>query len=130
MITLQELLEQMLNKDLGQIILSNSQDKEYAAKVKVRPVLIKGELMFQETLYRGTQVFHENYQTQQMKERIGSLLEKNFRQGEFQGSTLQATVLVSKKSKLTIKTKKLQEATVLKDRDLSHNREKQYILHN
>lgn len=128
MITLQELLEQMLNKDLGQIILSNSQDKEYAAKVKVRPVLIKGELMFQETLYRGTQVFHENYQTQQMKERIGSLLEKNFRQGEFQGSTLQATVLVSKKSKLTIKTKKLQEATVLKDRDLSHNREKQYIL--
>lgn len=128
MTTLNELLEQILNKDLGQIILSNSQNKEYAAKMKVRPVLIKGELMFQETLYRGTQVFHENYGTEQMRERLEKLLEDTFRQGEFQGGTLQATVLVSKKGKMTMKTKKLQNETILKDSALSHNREKQYIL--
>lgn len=124
--TLQELLEQILNKDLGQIILSNSQDKEYAAKAKVRPVLIKGELLFQETLYRGTQVFHENFSREAITTRIEQQLTDTFRQGEFQGGTLQATVLVSKKGKMTIKTKQVQGKT--KERDLSHNREKQYIL--
>ena len=130
MTTLNELLSQILNKDLAQIILSNSQDKEFAAKVKVRPVLIKGELQFQETLYRGNQVFHENYDKEAMATRVEKLLTETFRQGEFQGSKLNATVLVSKKGKMTIKTKQLQENTT-KQRELSelsHNREKQYIL--
>lgn len=130
MTTLNELLSQILNKDLVQIILSNSQDKEFAAKVKIRPVLIKGELLFQETLYRGTQVFHENYDEASMATRIESLLTETFRQGEFQGSTLSATVLVSKKGKMTIKTKQVQSngAKSRELADLSHNREKQYIL--
>ena len=130
MTTLNELLSQILNKDLAQIILSNSQDKDFAAKVKVRPVLIKGELQFQETLYRGNQVFHENYDKEAMATRVEKLLTETFRQGEFQGSKLNATVLVSKKGKMTIKTKQLQENTT-KQRELSelsHNREKQYIL--
>ena len=128
--TLQELLQQILNKDLVQIILSNSQDKEFATKVKVRPILVKNELLFQETLYRGTQVFHENYSGENMEAHLEKLLTKNFKQGEFQASSMQATVLVSKKGKMTIKTKMLQGNTP-KQRDLSelsHNREKQYIL--
>ncbi len=126
MLTINELLEQILNKDLGQVILSNSSDKEYASKVKIRPVLIKGELLFQQTLYRGTQVLHENYVKVEMAERIQKLLAETFHQGEFQAATMQATVLVSKKGKMTIKTKQLQK--VVTSRDLSHNREKQYIL--
>ncbi len=131
MTTLNELLSQILNKDLIQIILSNSQNKEFAAKVKIRPVLIKGELLFQETLYRGTQVFHENFDRSAMSQRIEKLLLENFRQGEFQGSNLSATVLVSKKGNMTIKTKRLQNNAESKGRELSeltHNREKQYIL--
>ena len=151
--TLNELLSQILNRDLVQIILSNSRDKEYALKIKIRPVVIKGELLFQETLYRGTQVFHENYLVESMQERIGKLLEDTFRQGEFQGMKLGATVLVSKKGKMTVKTKQVQGAQLsgmlvenaesgqfqtveesdrrngaIMDRDLSHNRTKQYIL--
>ncbi len=127
--TLQELLSQILNKDLVQIILSNSQDKEFATKVKVRPILVKGELLFQETLYRGTQVFHENITQEDMCVRIEKLLTENFKQGEFQASSMQATVLVSKKGKMTIKTKQLQKKTTQRDlSELSHNREKQYIL--
>ncbi len=126
MITLDELLDQILNKDLVQIILSNSQDKEFASKVKIRPVMIKGELLFQETLYRGTQVFHENYEKESMSGRIVKLLDEIFKQGEFQGGMLQATALVSKKGKMTLKTKQVQRPVA--ERDLSHNREKQYIL--
>ncbi len=127
--TLKELLSQILNKDLVQVILSNSQDKEFAAKIKIRPVLIKGELFFQETLYRGTQVFHENFTSEDMGLRIEKLLEETFKQGEFQASSMQATVLVSKKGKMTIKTKQLQKQNPGRDlSELSHNREKQYIL--
>lgn len=127
---LKELLSKILDKDLIQIILSNSQDKEFATKVKIRPVLIKGELLFQETLYRGTQVFHENYAIAAMMARVEKLLTETFRQGEFQGGSINATVLVSKKGKMTIKTKQLQ-GSLPKQRELSelsHNREKQYIL--
>lgn len=127
--TLKELLSQILNKDLVQVILSNSQDKEYAAKIKIRPVLIKGELLFQETLYRGSQVFHENFSGEDMGVRIEKLLEETFKQGEFQGTFMQANVLVSKKGKMTIKIKQLQKQTNERElSELSHNREKQYIL--
>ena len=55
------LLQKILNKDLQQIILSNSRNPEQIQKIKIRPVLIRDELLFQETRYKGTQVFHENY---------------------------------------------------------------------
>lgn len=125
---LKELLSQSLNRELIQIILSNSRDKEFAAKAKIRPVLVKGELLFQETLYRGTQVFHENYDVSAMTERVEKLLSATFRQGEIQGNAFCATILISKKGKITIKTKKLQESMESRSGDLSHNREKQYIL--
>ena len=127
--TLQELLQKILNKDLVQIILSNSQDKEFATKIKIRPILVQGELLFQETLYRGTQVFHENFSGENMNARIESFLAETFKQGEFQASSMQATVLVSKKGKMTIKSKQLQKQAAPRDlSELAHNREKQYIL--
>ena len=43
------LLQEILNKDLQQIILSNSRHPEQVQKAKIRPVLIRGELVFQET---------------------------------------------------------------------------------
>ena len=54
------LLEEALNENLEQMILSNPAVKEKGSKVKVRPVLIKQELAFQETLYRENKVYHVN----------------------------------------------------------------------
>ena len=131
---LRNLLLNTINQELNQIILSNSQDKEYASKVKIRPVMIKGMLCFQETIYRGTQVFHENFSTQEIIERIELLLQGKMKQCEIAAESLNATVLVSKKGKMTIKTKKIsvkEAGTAVVDekiKDLSHNREKQYIL--
>ena len=91
------LLQKILNKDLQQIILSNSRHPEQVQKAKIRPVQIRGELVFQETAYRGTQVFHENFTAEQMTDRICQALEEQFRQGEFSAISLQATALVSNK---------------------------------
>lgn len=130
------LLQKILNKDLQQIILSNSRNPEQIQKVKIRPVLIRDELLFQETRYKGTQVFHENYTAAQMTDGICAALQEQFRQGEFTAKSLQATALVSKKGKLTLKVKnngvsKAGKSTAPKQEDLqalSHNRTKHYIL--
>ena len=122
------LLEQILNKDLQQIILSNSRHPEQVQKAKIRPVLIRGELVFQETAYRGTQVFHENFTAEQMTDRICLALAEQFRQGEFTAKSLQATALVSKKGKLTLKVKNNTSPEQEDLQALSHNRTKHYIL--
>lgn len=122
------LLQQILNKDLQQIILSNSRHPEQVQKAKIRPVLIRGELVFQETAYRGTQVFHENFTAEQMTDRICLALAEQFRQGEFTAKSLQATALVSKKGKLTLKVKNNTSPEQEDLQALSHNRTKHYIL--
>ncbi len=129
------LLEEILNIDLQQIVLSNSRDDAQGTKVKVRPVLLKGELMFQETLYKGTQVFHQNLTGTDMQERIAGYLERLFRQGTFAADKLEATVLVGRKGKMTVKVRRKSDAAqerpaAAQERPaaLSHNRVKQYIL--
>lgn len=125
---LKVLLQEILNKDLQQIILSNSRHPEQVQKAKIRPVLIRGELVFQETAYRGTQVFHENFTAEQMTDRICLALAEQFRQGEFTAKSLQATALVSKKGKLTLKVKNNTSPEQEDLQALSHNRTKHYIL--
>ena len=128
------LLQKILNKDLQQNLLSNSRHPEQTQKVKIRPVLIREELLFQETAYRGTQAFHENFTAEQLTDRICTALQEQFRQGEFSAKTLQATVLVSKKGKLTLKVKNSGKAprTAASEEEelqaLAHNRTKHYIL--
>lgn len=119
-----ELLEEVLSKELYQIIISNAKDKEKMFKVKVRPVLVKDELLFQETAYVGTQVFHNNYTKNEMSGRVIEYLEDNFRQCEIETTQQKATILVSKKGKVTLKCKGNAGRTA----DLSHNRVKSYIL--
>lgn len=127
---LRKMLQQLLNRELIQAVLSNTKDADRGSKVKIRPVLIKGELYFQETLYRGTQVFHENFREEAMLLRIEEYLQSLFKQGEFKGRTAEAVVLVSKKGKLTVKYKRRQgnEQESGKTDALSHNRTKQYLL--
>ena len=131
------LLQKILNKDLQQIILSNSRHPDQIQKVKIRPVLIREELLFQETAYRGTQVFHENFTAEQLTDRICTALQEQFRQGEFTAKSLKATALVSKRGKLTLKVKnsgnasKTEETAASQQEELqalAHNRTKHYIL--
>lgn len=139
-----KLLESTVNGGLYQIILSNAREKDKAFKVKIRPVMLKNELMFQETVYRGTKVFHENYQDLEMIPRIGNYLLQDFKQCEIEHTNVKAVVLVSKKGKMTVRKKEAaQEGTLQAEKmqtgpggenvrkreiSLAHNRTKKYIL--
>ena len=123
---LKKILNDGINDNLYQIILSNPRKTGGVEKVKIRPVLVKGKLEFQETSYVGTKVFHENFSKEELTERILNALTESFKQGELENKAFRATVLISKKGKITVKTKK--NVGEKKEIDLSHNRVKQYIL--
>lgn len=127
---IQELFQQSLNRDLIQMTLSGTMDPIRAEKVKVRPVLIKDELLFQETLYRGTQVFHTNLDREKLADRLADYMGTLFRQAQLNSADSEATVLISKKGKVTIKRRQKNHAGQQDKQspDLTHNRSKQYIL--
>ena len=129
---LTELLEETIGEELYQIILSNPREKEKAFKIKIRPVMVKGSLLFQKTTYEGTQVFHDNLKREETIGQTEELLVRGFRQCEIEHRQCRAVILVSKKGKITIKRKRTENVGAESEADrkiqLSHNRVKKYIL--
>lgn len=119
-------LEQVFCIELLSAVLSNPRDREKAFKGRIRPVLKKGNLVFQFEIFKGKQVFHENLETKAAVDRACEWME-HFRQMQIDTKSERASVLISKKGKVTINRKKVTRPDQGKQ-DLSHNREKQYIL--
>ena len=119
------LLEESLNIDFLSATLSNPKSKEGVTKIKVRPLLKKGNLIFQCELFKNNQAFHENYEAEAAVQALTEYMEQ-FKQMQLETKQLRATVLVSKKGKVTIQKKK--QAGCCKEVDLSHNRTKKYII--
>lgn len=123
-------LADLLTDRLYQIIISNPRKKEGPLKVKIRPVMIKGDICFQETVTKGTQVFHENCTKEEILQRILGYMQDTFRQLDAQSMDMRLNVLVSKKGKVTVKAGRIEadKPDPVKLPDLSHNRVKQYLL--
>ena len=140
--TIDEYLEEQINEQLYQAVLSGSKG-DGPSKVKIRPVEIKGQVVYQASETVGTKVFHKNYPREEMIQYLKKVLQHDFSQLQTSGMTLDGTVLVSKKGKMTIKTrrhpgntngnslnsgKERQETSGELPQILAHNRVKQYIL--
>lgn len=123
---LKDILEQYLDENLQQIIISNPKSKDGVNKVHIRPVLLQEKLMFQFAAYTQKQVFHENLPKKEAVERILAYMEE-FKQFELAHQKAKVNALVSKKGKVTLKKKGVNNACQ-KQQDLSHNRKKQYLL--
>ncbi len=125
---LREKLMPFLSDRLCQITVSGPREKDGIFKIKIRPLLLKGELVFQKTAYKGTQVFHENLSGEELLEELLHEMQGNFRQLAAESLNGSLTVLVSKKGKVTAKYKENQKNAVKMRPELYHNRVKQYIL--
>lgn len=123
---LRSILEEQLDERLGRIIISNPRRAALAQKIKIRPVLLKDQLNFQVTEYRGKQVFHENMEKQEAIAYMEDQMKHFFGQMVLEGAQKTVHVLVSKKGTVTIKQKERKGET--KPVELSHNRKKRYIL--
>lgn len=131
--------ESALSKDLEQIIISNSSDTDRVSKIKIRPVLLKKELLFQASSFCGTKVLHRNYEKEELLEELSDWFSGLFRQVEIKTLNDQTTILISKKGTVTVKTKQRKGKDFFpissdglmgeKIHEInSHNRKKQYLL--
>lgn len=123
---LKEYLEEQINENLIQAVLSAGRKADGPSKVKIRPVKLKDQICYQASALEGTKVFHKNYDREQMLAYLEAELSGNFGQLQCQGVLMDGVVLVSKKGKMTIKEK--HHAVRENVQIQAHNRVKQYIL--
>lgn len=125
--TIEELLEQCIQKNLIDLTISGLKKKneELPVKIKVRPVAMKDKIEYQVSEFIGRKVFHKNYKKDELKKKITDWMQEDYKQAQFTMTDATAQILSGKHSQ-TVKYKKCKEVRV--QRDLSHNRTKRYIL--
>lgn len=121
-----EILEYCLNRELQKIILSNPREKDGVRKIEIRPVLIRGRLVFQASAYTQKQVKHYNLSVDEVYEKTAEWME-DMRQLEVLHPAGRVQALISKKRKMTLKRSGMPDCSH-KTPDLAHNRRKKYIL--
>lgn len=127
-----EFLQKKIQEQLGdQLNLLTISAPRHAAEIKkygIRPVLVRGQLLFQQTAYTKTQVFHKNLTEEELMAELRKLLPA-YRQVQLTSATVDLTAMINKKGKAAIKVKKKETAAARCDRSrLAHNRTKRYIL--
>jgi SAM-dependent methyltransferase len=116
-------IKENLNIDLVSIIISNPRQAGEIVKIKIRPVLIKEQLYFQVESFTKKQAFHKNLLADEAMEAIAQYV---LQYKQVQMLTKEKTIhaMISKKGKVTMKVKNIGG----KQKMLSHNRKKRYIL--
>ncbi len=129
----EETVRNCINQQLIRVIISNPRERSEGSisKVKMRPVLINGEIRYQGTEYIGSRVIHKNYTDSEAVEYILRMMKHSFKQCEIACIDLTAGILVSKKGKVTVNVRKNQLRQISMEQGgplLQHNRTKNYIL--
>ena len=125
--TLESMLEYFANEQLQQMIFSNPAEKGGLSKVRVRPVVLKGQLKFQAEELTEKQAFHQNLSFEELKDYTQDRMNGRLRQLEILSALGSGMALVGKKGTMTVKMKrKLGDPERVGE--LWHNRKKRYIL--
>lgn len=124
-----EFLNKYINEEMIRIILSGSKKKDGPTKTQIRPVLLKGQVKYQLTDTVGPKELHSNYDKEPLLVEIEKRITEDYKQMQYEGKRVHATILVSKKGKITIKVKEIKG----KEREdfvpiLTHNRQKKYLI--
>lgn len=102
------LFNTVLNKDFIRAIISNPREKGGIVKVKIRPLELKGHLVFQFESFTAKQAFHKNLDRDAAVQELSGCAGE-FRQMQIETADAEYTVLISKKGKATIKRKQRRE---------------------
>ena len=126
---LKELIEKIIwGEELIIAVFSNlrRRDNISYSKVEVQPVLIQGEIKYQFTYEFEEKVNHKNLNIEETIEELEYLYYDKFRQIMMFTEAADYQILISKKRKV----KMIKQKPTRTKGDMSHNRQKQYILEN
>lgn len=122
---LRNVLKESLNIEFISAVISNPREKGDVTKIKIRPVKKKDQLLFQCEEFKNNQAFHRNLEAEDAVSYLEEQMQK-FKQMQMETKQMKYQVLVSKKGKMTIQKKR--QTGCVREVDLSHNRNKNYIL--
>lgn len=118
------IIKKSLNKNLITLVISNpNQKSEEIKKIKARPIILKEKLLFQVEEFKGTQVFHHNFNVEKIYTYLLDKI-KLYKQMQIVTTEVAYHGLMSKKGQVTIKKKEMQQ----EKREQAHNRKKEYLL--
>ena len=103
---LNDVLDDFLDGRLYGATISNPLSKGGIEKVKIRPVMLRGSLVFQAEEFKGNQAFHKNLEKEDAKEYVSRCMDGSFKQLELKSQTGEARLLVNKKGAFNLKVKK------------------------
>lgn len=126
MMTTDEFFDELINENMILAVLSGCRRKDAPSRVRIRPVEVKGEILYQASVPEGAKMLHRNYRREELVGFLKESLDGTYSQFQVQGRQADGGVLVSKKGKHTVKVKPHEVKENAKI--LSHNRVKQYIL--
>ena len=102
---LREEIKRALGADTA-AVLSAPKRKDQAFRIKVRAVQMRGQELFQASIYQGTQVFHQNCDADCMAGLLQQWITEDFGQLQLEGCGYSVHVLSSRKGKLTVKSRR------------------------
>ena len=120
-------LRSLSTDQLLDITISNPVKEETLNKIKIRPLELKGQTLYQIEEFTKTQAFHKNVTLEELQEQFPAYFENRFRQAQLHLYSEDIQVLANKKGTVSILRKKIKGEAIPK-LPLSHNRTKNYIL--
>lgn len=127
----QELIEHCLEEKLIRILLSKPVKSEEISQIRIRPIVVKDNLVYQVTKTTGskkTNTYREVHENRNKKELISDLLNylpNLFLNGLFECEKDGYTVLANKKGTITVVKNKTVSG---KAESMEHNRTKNYLI--
>ena len=126
--TVESMVELFANEQLHQMIFSNPVQKDGILKVRIRPVNLRGRLLFQAEELVGTQAFHKNLLPEEICGYVTGLLSGGLRNGEVISGLGSAVTVKIKRAAQTKQKENQEEDCLASEVILAHNRKKRYVL--
>ena len=94
-------LDSLFEKKLIRVTISNRRSPvTEVQKITIRPVLVKGETLYQLERFKNNQAFHENITSDVLKETVLRLLTEEYRQLDALCEGSDISIKLSKKNKV------------------------------
>ncbi len=115
-----------LNKSISKLVFSDKRQKENEFnKIIAKPFLSKGELKWQIEQHKNNQVFHKNMSLDEFTQWTLEVAIVNFKQANLASETCSIHYIINANG---VAKRRVQENKTAKKVNLSHNKEKNYIL--
>ncbi|MBN2286658.1 MAG: SAM-dependent methyltransferase [Tissierellales bacterium] len=106
------------------MVISNPRSKAtMIKKIEIKPVMIKHEYLIQFETIENNSASHENLDTESALQKIEHLILNEYRSFFLRTSFMEYDGLVSKKGRITVSSKSIEQETI----EWAHDRKKEYI---